>query len=106
MVGGKTKHYKILREYVREVAEDLVARGKVRREYGQTIDTVIQHETQTVIAEVAGDVRALAVELGIGVVVGGATLMETFVRQTTNEILLSGTKTLIEMLTGGQRKKA
>lgn len=101
----KTKHYPILREYVRKVTEDLVTRGRIRRGYGQTIDAVIQQEVQTVIAEVAGDVRALAVELGVGAVFGGATLLESAVQQGVSEMVSAGARTLLEVLTAGTRSR-
>ena len=89
---------------MREVAKDLIERGTIRRKHGQSIDAVIQHEAQTVIAEVSGDIRALTIELGIGAVIGGATLLESFVRQVANEAVSAGVHALVEAMTRSRKK--
>lgn len=104
MTVGKTKHYSILRDYVRKVAEDLVARGRIRREYGQTIDVVIRREAQTVFAEVAGDVRALAFELGIGVAAGGVRWLELYARQKADATMTAGVDALFELISAGLKR--
>lgn len=76
-----TKHYTLLRGYVREVARDLVERGVIRRRAGQSLDAVITAESQIVIAEVANDFRTLGAELGMTILMGGSTLLESFARE-------------------------
>lgn len=90
-----TRHYPILRDYVREVAKDLVERGRLRRKNGQSIDSVIHQEVDTIIAEVAGDVRALGVELGVGAAITGVRLLELLAKQTTNNAVSAGVDAIL-----------
>lgn len=98
MTAPATRHYPLFKEYVRAVTKDLIERGKIRRKHGQSVDTVIQHEIQTVIAEVTGDVRALAIELGVTAVTSGVTLLELIVRQTTDRAVSAGVDSIFELL--------
>lgn len=76
-----TKHYTLLHSYMHEVARDLIDRGQIRRRQGQSLDAVIKAESQTVIAEVANDLRTLGEELGMTILMGGSALLESFARQ-------------------------
>ena len=62
-----------LRSYFLAVARDLVARGAVRRQQGQTLDDILRTEFRSVMRVVTEDLQAIAVEMGqslIGSVVG------------------------------------
>lgn len=94
-----SKNYPILRDYVRGVATDLIKRGRIRSQRGQSIDTIIHDEARTVIADVVGDLWVLAEELGIG----GAVLLEVFARRKIDDALQMGKDVLYDVLAGGKR---
>lgn len=93
-----TKHYPMLRSYVREVAKDLIERGRIRRASGQSIDMLIKREIETVIAEVAGDIRTLGVELGVSTALSSVRLFELLVRQATDDVVSTGVEAIFNMI--------
>lgn len=102
-----TRHYSVLRGYVREVTRDLVERGKIRRASGQSVDVIIRQEIETVIAEVAGDVRELGVELGVGAAITSVRLLELLARQTANNVVSVGVGAILSAIVevGGKSRR-
>jgi hypothetical protein len=99
-----TKHYPVLQSYVREVARDLVERGRIRQASGQSIDAIIRQEIEIVIAEVAGDVRALGAELSIGAAVTSARFLELLAKQAVNGAVSVGVGAILSAIVESGRK--
>jgi hypothetical protein len=70
-----------LRSYLTEVARDLVARGIVRRDRGQSLDALLRAEALTVLHEVQDDLTAIGAELGLSLAVAVKQLVERFALQ-------------------------
>lgn len=82
-----SKHYPLLRNYVVEVAKDLIAQGVIQRRRGERIEQVVQNSAQQVATVVAADLRALAMELGVSFVTSGTAAIENFAKQKIDEAL-------------------
>lgn len=103
----KTPHYPVLRAYVTEVTRDLISRGIIRKRQGQRVDDVIRDESRTIVAEIAGDLRAIAMELGLSFVTSGVAAVETIAKQRADAVVEAGKSALLELLAGaiqGKRK--
>lgn len=70
-----------MRTYFRRVVDDLLSRGILRRQRGQSLDDIMAAEAKTVLQEVSGDVAEIARELGVSL---GSALVSTGVRALEN----------------------
>ena len=62
------KRHEALRAYFLEVTRDLVVRGVLRKQQGQSLDEILRQEFQTVLNEVTRDFGEIAKEMGQGFV--------------------------------------
>jgi hypothetical protein len=58
----KASRRAILRDYLFEVARDLVMRGMVRRQRGQPLGSILRSEPRAVLREISEDFAAIGVE--------------------------------------------
>ena len=59
-----------LRAYFMEVIRDLVTRGIVKRQAGQSLEETLKQELPKVLQELQADVFVVAAEMGSGLVQG------------------------------------
>lgn len=67
-----------LRAYLMEVVRDLLARGVIRQQSGQTLIQVFRAESQTILSEVSADFAAVGKEIGFSLLNGIGGLVGTF----------------------------
>ena len=67
-----------LRSYRMEVVRDLLARGVIRQQSGQTLVQVFRAESQTILSEVSADFAAVGKEIGFSLLNGIGGLVGTF----------------------------
>jgi hypothetical protein len=64
-----------LRNYFLAVARDLIARGTLRRQQGQTLGDILKTEPRVVLAAVSEDLAIVGADLGIGFLGGLQTML-------------------------------
>lgn len=87
---------KVLLDYFLDVTRDLVHRGGLRKEAGQSFIDVLKLESRAVLVEVSEDVLVVMQELGIGLIGG----LEIVARKQVNRAIGGGARILSEMLSG------
>lgn len=64
-----------LQQYFVEVARDLVSRGVVRRQHGQSLEDIALIEFARVLQEIPADCSAVLVVLGGGIIDGASAMV-------------------------------
>lgn len=99
-----------LRSYLLQIARNLVARGVVRRQQGQTIEAVLVSELPRVLSEVQQDFWFVVGELGAGFVQSGAQAIGQSIGRSAqhevNRLVGAGVQAVTDALSrlGGNRR--
>lgn len=75
MNPSKEARLEALRGYLRTVTRDLLMRGVIRHQKGQSIDSIFAAELGTVLGEVSSDFNIVLREMGAGLLQGFSSLI-------------------------------
>ncbi len=89
-----------LRDYFVEVIRDLIQRGAIRRQQGQSVDDILRTEAAVVFSDVRGDFAEVAAEIGVGIATSGARMVENVVKQKLDGLVSAGGKALADIFSG------
>lgn len=90
-----------LKGYFLEVVRDLVARGIVRQQAGQSLADVLRSEPRAVLDEVQADFVAVAAEIGVGLLGG----LEVIAKKNLDSLVGSGVTRLAEYIASRGKAK-
>lgn len=92
-----------LRQYFIEVARDLVARGVIHRQKGQSLEDILRTEFRRVMQEVPQDFAAVGAEVTQGLLTGGAIMLSAVTHPLAG-LAGAGLQALADLIAPGKRK--
>lgn len=100
-----TDRRQALRDYLIEIAKDLVRRGVVRRANGQTLEDVVRTEPRAVLQQMTEDLVVVGTELGAGLALGLGSMLGTRIDGPAGEIVSGLGRAAANFLSGLAKKK-
>ncbi len=92
-----------LRAYFTTVVRDLVQRGVIRRQRGQSLEEIFRQESGIMIEEVQADLKAVLIEIGVPLLGGLSQMVAGAVQRQADRVLGAAIQGLGEMLAGKKR---